>query len=178
MAESTVYKYYKDLPSWAKGIVVVGSLAMGYAVVTSIMNKIKAASDRAKQEKELNTADAELKNEERAGRGQTLSNSTLEAMSTSIVEASNDCGTEDDLFLSQFDKVKNQADMLAFIKVFGLRQKIRCPYTSDSRVDTWCWYGCLTQPMSLSLMVASELSQGQIDKINKKLAAKGITYII
>jgi len=175
MQESTIYKYYKDLPSWAKGVVIVGTLAMGYAVVTKVYNTITDANNRKKQEKEINTADAELQNEQQAGRGQTLSNSTLEAMSSAIVEASNDCGTDDAVFLAQFDNVQNEADMLAFVKIFGLRQKVRCPFTSDTREDFWSKF---TPPMSLSAMISSELSQGQMDTINKKLASKGIKYRI
>lgn len=173
MTESKIYKYYKDLPQWAKGVVVVGGIAIGYAVVSTIVKKITAASDLAKLEKEINTADADLQNENRAGRRQTLSNSTLEAMSSAIVEASNDCGTEDDVILSRFDNIKNEADILAFVKTFGLRQKVRCPFSNDTRESFW---GSKTPPMTLSAMLASELSQGQLDKINEKLSAKGIKY--
>lgn len=173
MTESTIYKYYKDLPQWAKGIVVVGILAGGYAVVTSVLNKINDANNKKKQEKEINTADDDLQNEIRAGRKQTLSNSTLEAMSSAIVEASNDCGTDDGVFVSQFDNIQNESDILAFVKIFGLRQKVRCPFTNDTRESFW---SSKTPPMSLSAMLASELSQGQIDTINKKLGTKGIKY--
>jgi hypothetical protein len=173
MTESTIYKYYKDLPSWAKGVVIVGGLAMGYAIVTTIYNKINDANNKTKLEKELNTAGSELQDEINAGNRPTLSNSTLEAMSSAIIEASNDCGTDDALIMGQFDNIQNQADMLAFVKVFGLRQKVRCPFTSDTRESFWSNF---TPPMSLSAILASELTQGQIDTINKKLATKGIKY--
>lgn len=174
--ESNFYKYYKDLPQWAKGVVVVGGLAVGYAVVSSLINKLNAGAVKAKQEKEVNTADSDLKKEEQAGKPQTLSNSSLEAMSSAIVKASDGCGTEEDIIVSQFDNLLNEADMLAFVKVFGLRQKIRCPFTSDDRENWYCPYDCLTKPMSLSSMVVSELSQGWLDTLNKKLASKGIKY--
>jgi hypothetical protein len=94
-------------------------------------------------------------------------------MSSAIVEASNDCGTDDGVFVSQFDNIQNEADILAFVKIFGLRQKVRCPFTNDTRESFW---SSKTPPMSLSAMLASELSQGQIDTINKKLGSKGIKY--
>jgi hypothetical protein len=176
MQESTIYKYYKDLPSWAKGVVIVGSLAMGYAVVTKIYNTITDANNKAKQEKEINTADADLQRENQAGRGQTLSNSSLEAMSSAIVQASGDCGTNEDIIVAQFDNLQNEADMLAFVKVFGLRDKLRCPFSSDPYGDKWCLLSCRTPVMSLSSMLYSELSQGWIDTLNKKLGQKGIKY--
>jgi len=176
MQESTIYKYYKDLPSWAKGVVIVGTLAMGYAVVTKVYNTITDANNRKKQEKEINTADAELRNEQQAGRGQTLSNSSLEAMSSAIVEAANGCGTYEDIIVSQFDNLQNEADMLAFVKIFGLRDKLRCPFSNDAYGDKWCILSCRTPTMSLSSMLYSELSQGWIDTLNKKLGQKGIKY--
>jgi len=176
MTESTIYKYYKDLPSWAKGVAIVGGLAMGYAIVTTIYNKINDLNKKAKEEKELNTADAELRNEQQAGRGQTLSNSSLEAMSSAIVQASNGCGTEEDIIVSQFDNLQNEADMLALVKIFGLRDKLRCPFSDDAYGDKWCLLSCRTPTMSLSSMIYSELSQGWVDTLNKKLGQKGIKY--
>jgi hypothetical protein len=177
MAEDKgLIRVYTELPTWAKGIVVVGGMVAGYLIVTSIIGSVKGANDKAKQERELNTADADLKNQNQAGVVQTLSNSSLEAMSSGVVEASNDCGTNEDIIVAQFDNLQNEADMLAFIKVFGLRQKMRCPFTSDTRESTWCAYGCLTKPMSLSAMIYSELSQGWVDTLNKKLGQKGIKY--
>jgi hypothetical protein len=146
---------------------------MGYAIVTTIYNKINDLNNKAKLEKEVNTAGSELQAEINAGNSPTLSNSTLEAMSSAIVEASNDCGTDNALFFGQFDNLKNEADMLAFVKVFGLRQKVRCPFTSDTRESFW---SNLTPPLTLSAFVASELSQGEVDTINKNLERKGIKY--
>jgi hypothetical protein len=176
MTESTIYKYYKDLPSWAKGVAIIGGLAMGYALVTTIYNKVNDLNNKAKQEKEVNTADAELRKEQQAGRGQTLSNSSLEAMSSAIVEASNGCGSEEDIIVAQFDNLQNEADMLAFVKIFGLRDKLRCPFSDDAYGDKWCLLSCRTPVMSLSSMLYSELSQGWIDTLNKKLGQKGIKY--
>ena len=41
------YQYYKDLPSWAKGVVVVGGGVVAYLAVTTIMRKIKQAKETA-----------------------------------------------------------------------------------------------------------------------------------
>ena len=45
------YKYYKDLPAWAKGIIVVGGAFVGYLAVTSILNKLKADKEKAAAKK-------------------------------------------------------------------------------------------------------------------------------
>lgn len=177
MAEDKgLIRVYTELPTWAKGVVVVGGMVAGYLIVTSIIGSIKGVKDKAKQEKEINTADADLRDQNQAGVVQTLSNSTLEAMSSAIVQASNDCGTNEDIIVAQFDNLQNEADMLAFVKIFGLRDKLRCPYSSDPYENKWCFLSCRTPTMSLSSMLYSELSQGWIDTINKKLGQKGIKY--
>ena len=176
MADKGALRVYTELPSWAKGVVVVGGLAVGYLAVTSILKALQKGIDQKKQLKEVNTADADLQNEIRKGKGQTLSNSSLEAMSSAIVEASNGCGTYENIIISQFDNLQNEADMLAFVKIFGLRDKLRCPFSNDEYANKWCVIGCRTPPMSLSSMLYSELSQGWIDTLNKKLGQKGISY--
>jgi len=173
MENNNIYKYYKDLPAWAKGVVVVGGLVVGYLAATSVLKYFKEKNAKAKSEEEVNNASSELQEEIRTGVKPTLAKSSLEAMSNSIVSASNDCGTDDGLVVAQFDKLQNQADALAFVETFGLRTKTRCPFSDDPRDGFW---NSQTPPMSLSAMIASELSSSQIDGINSKLSSKGIKY--
>lgn len=173
MADKGAMRIYTELPSWAKGIVVVGGIAIGYIAVTSIINAIRGKAQKEKQEQEVNNAKSELQKEINSGNKPTLSRSTLEAMSNAVVSASNDCGTKNNLLLSQFDNLKNQADMLLFIDVFGLRKKTRCPFSDDTREN---FMSSQTPPMSLSAIVSSELSSSQINSLNNKLTSKGISY--
>jgi hypothetical protein len=169
-------KVYSELPSWAKGIVVVGGLVVGYVAVNSIIKAIKGNAEQKKQEQEVNTAQSELQQQINKGVKQTLSDSSLQAMSSAIVEGANDCdvsGSGANSIIAQFDKIQNEADILAFVKVFGLRKKVRCPFTSDTRES---FFSSSTPPLSLSAMLSSELKQSQIDTINKKLSSKGIKY--
>ena len=41
MKTDNVYKYYKDLPPWAKGVVVVGSLGLAYIIGSKIYAGLK-----------------------------------------------------------------------------------------------------------------------------------------
>lgn len=169
-------RVYTELPSWAKGVVVVGGLVVGYVAVTSIIGAIKGAINKGKSEQEVNTAKDELQQQINNGNKPTIARSTAEAISSGIVEAANDCdvtGNGARTIISKFDNIQNQADMLLLVDVFGLRKKVRCPFTSDTRESFWSKY---TTPISLSAILGSELSQGQIDTINKNLASKGIKY--
>ena len=177
------YQYYKDLPSWAKGVVVVGGGVVVYLGVTSIMRKIKQAKETAMSMQEVDSANSELQAEIRSGKKPTITNTIAEAISNAIVSASNDCGTDEKLIFSQFDKVNNQADMLLLVQIFGLRKKIRCVFSDDPRESTMLFglieasfSSAYTPPMSLSAMLNSELDTTQLQTLNNKLATKGIKY--
>jgi len=173
MADKGALRVYTELPSWAKGVVVVGGLVVGYLAVTSILKSIKAKKNKEESLAEVNNANSELNTQIQTGKGPTIARSTAEVMANAIVAASNDCGTEEKQMYAQFDKVQNQADILLFVDVFGLRKKVRCPFTDDPRES---FFSANTPPMSLSAMINSELDATQIATINNKLASKGITY--
>ncbi len=173
MADKGALRVYTELPSWAKGVVVVGGLVVGYLAVTSILKSIKAKKNKEESLAEVNNANSELNTQIKTGKGPTIARSTAEVMANAIVSASNDCGTNEKQIYAQFDKVNNQADILLFVDVFGLRKKVRCPFTDDPRES---FFSANTPPMSLSAMINSELDATQIATINNKLASKGITY--
>lgn len=174
MADSKgLMKVYEELPGWAKGVVVVGGLAVGYLAVTSILKSIKAKKTEAQSKAEISQANTELNTQIQSGKGPTIQRSQAEVMSNAIVSAANDCGTDEKKIYAQFDKINNQADILLLVDVFGLRKKVRCPFSDDPRES---FFSADTPPMSLSAMVNSELDATQIATLNNKLQSKGITY--
>ena len=173
MADKGALRVYTELPSWAKGVVVVGGLVVGYLAVTSILKSIKAKKNKEESLAEVNNANSELNTQIQTGKGPTIARSTAEVMANAIVAASNDCGTEEKQMYAQFDKVQNQADILLFVDVFGLRKKVRCPFSDDPRES---FFSANTPPMSLSAMLNSELDTTQMQTLNNKLATKGIKY--
>jgi hypothetical protein len=173
MADKGIMRVYTELPSWAKGVVVVGGLVVGYIAVTSILKKINANKAKLESEKEVNNVTNELQIEINRGNKPTLSVSTIDAMANAIVAASNDCGTDEKQIYAQFDKVSNQADILLLVQKFGLRKKVRCPFSDDPRES---FFSADTPPMSLSAMLNSELDTTELQTLNNKLATKGIKY--
>jgi hypothetical protein len=173
MAQGKVYDYYNGLPQWARGIVVVGGLVVGYLAVSAVIKKINKSKTDALAQQEISTASGDLNSVIAGGTNPTLNNSQLEAMSSAIIEASNGCGTDNNMIFNTFSKIKNDADILSFIKVFGLRKKTRCPFTADTMESFWSNY---TTPMSLSAMVNSELDTTEIQKINDGFLAKAMKY--
>jgi hypothetical protein len=173
MADKGIMRVYTELPSWAKGVVVVGGLVVGYIAVTSSLKKINANKAKLESEKEVNNVTNELQIEINRGNKPTLSVSTIDAMANAIVAASNDCGTDEKQIYAQFDKVSNQADILLLVQKFGLRKKVRCPFSDDPRES---FFSADTPPMSLSAMLNSELDTTELQTLNNKLATKGIKY--
>ena len=45
---SKVFEVYKDLPSWAKGVVVVGGIAIVYFTTKSFLKRIKQSAEKNK----------------------------------------------------------------------------------------------------------------------------------
>lgn len=166
------YQYYKELPPWAKGVVVVGGAAVIYFTAKSILDTIRAKKNMAEQLKEVSNANTELIALAKKGIKPTLPQSNYEALSNSLIDAVNGCGTDFDKIKNIFDQLKNQADALLFVKTFGLRKKQRCLFSDDAREGFWSNF---TPPMSLSAHLASDLSSSNIATINKMLKAKNIT---
>jgi hypothetical protein len=165
--------YFENLPSWSRGvisIVGVGAVAfIGYQIYSSIKN----AKELERSLKSQKLADNELEDLKKKNILPTKSTTQFEIMSDKIIEAINDCGTDEKQIYAQFDKVKNQADILLFVDVFGLRKKVRCPFSDDPRES---FFSSDTPPMSLSAMINSELDTTEIQTLNNKLATKGIKY--
>ena len=173
MADKGALRVYTELPQWAKGVVVVGGLVVGYLAVTAILRKLKEAKTKAESLTEVNDATSELQTEIKSGKKPSLPKTTIEAMANAIVAASNDCGTDEKQIYAQFDKETIQDDVLFLVQVFGLRQKVRCPFSDDPRES---FFSANTPPMSLSAMLNSELDTTQMQTLNNKLATKGIKY--
>jgi hypothetical protein len=73
-------KVYSELPSWAKGVVVVGGLTVTYLAVTSVLRKLKEAKNKKESLSEINASSSELQDEINKGKRPTLSKTQLEAM--------------------------------------------------------------------------------------------------
>lgn len=173
MQDKGLMRIYTELPTWAKGILVVGGGVAIYFGANALLKKLKEDKLKKEAEQDLTNASDELSNLSKTGVVPTISKTTADAIANAIVQASNDCGSDEKLVYAQFDKIKNQADILLLIKSFGLRQKVRCPFSNDPRES---FFSANTPPMSLSAMLNSELSASELETLNNKLATKGIQY--
>jgi hypothetical protein len=171
--KNNVFKYYQELPSWAKGVVVVGGLTVSYIFVSQLIGRFRQQRDSKEQLEEITGANSDLKKLAQQGIYPTLSKPALDAMSSAIIDAVNGCGTDNQKIISQFQKLNNDADILALVAVFGLRKKQRCIFSDDARED---FFSQFTPPMSLTAHLQSDMNDAEIKKINNILIDRGIKY--
>jgi hypothetical protein len=156
-----VYKFYKDLPPWGKGVAVVFVLGTSALAGYGIYKKIKSISNNAKARQEGKEVDAELK---KISTKLSLNSAQISILSNQIHTAFDGRGTDWPAVLRVFNQITNDADLLSVIKSYGIR-------TINSGV--WLvpdFEGTLPQAIN------EELSSSEVTFINDLLKTKGIKY--
>lgn len=156
------YQYYKELPPWAKGVIIVGSALVAYLAAKSIIDRIK--KDASPENKEAIDAANALVELSKQGIVPSFSASQYDGWAGAIVQAVNDCGTDEGAIYNVFSQMKNEADVQKLIAVYGVRDYKGCFEN---------YFGMVSRGLSGTL--SSELSTGEKDYLNGILQSKGIT---
>jgi hypothetical protein len=161
-----VYQYYKELPSWAKGIVVVGGIAIIYFATKQTIARLRKQSEGKDAKNSVEDAKNELQQLSNDGIRPTITKSQADAYAEKIVKQFKGA----DLLLGSYDVVnqifkelKNNADFLLLKSAFGVR-------TYDD-----AFFGQVKN-VTLESAIQDELTQFRINDLNKTLSKKGITY--
>jgi len=96
----------------------------------------------------------------------TLSPAQVETLASSIEQAANDCGTDEDAIYRAFDALGNRADLLLLIKTYAVRVYHAC-FDGDWFSDT---------PRNLAETLTSELSSSAMGEVQNILQSKGINF--
>lgn len=169
MANKT-FQYYKELPSWAKGAVIVGGGAiLWFSIVRPIVNLVKKKLDEEKKSKETKESGKELSDLSRKGIKPTITAAQAEGMSNALRVAFSGCGTDEGAIYNVFRQLKNDADVLFLIKTYGIRSYVDCPWWSAG-------FGSGTTNQTLSAAISDELDSSEKAILNKILSSKGIKY--
>ena len=170
-----VFDYYKELPSWAKGVVVVGGIAVSYIFISRTIARIRKAKDIKDVQKETDYANKDLIELARRGIHPTIDKTQMEIIIKSLEDAMNGCGANQSRIENAFKKLNNEADLKLLIRDFGVRFYTPCAisspisyaiYLSDNKhfggtLATWLNY---------------DLNTSDINSINKILADKKINF--
>ena len=163
-----VYSYYKDLPSWAKGIVVVGGLAATYIFVSQTMKRIRKTMDNKENKQAIESAKDDLQELQRKGMKATLTKAQTDAMADAILNQYKgaDLALESyNVTARQFNKLNNDIDFLNLKTSWGVRT-----YPDDL-------WGYVTN-VTLEAAIQNELFAISINNLNNILSKKGIKYSI
>lgn len=166
MKNDNIYKYYKDLPPWAKGVVVVGGLAATYLLGNTIYRRffipkskevvnVENDIDRLVQKQKPTYGDASY---------DEYANTIYEAQRTS---AGNDSGTILDIALL----MQNDLDVAKLVQAYGTRQN----YAFGFPTEKLSLFGAMRKGIESDLFGAFSY---RIGKVNSNWANKGITYQI
>lgn len=161
-AIDNVYRFWKDLPPWAKGVAAVGTIFGVYAAVKWTSKKLK----KDDQKSVTNAARNEVAALARKGVNVSFSDAQFESFSETLRDAFDGWGTSEDNIFSVFNSLKNDADVYKLISVYGTRG----------------YYGTLENffggdvNRTLPAALASELDTTELKTLNAILAKKGIAF--
>jgi hypothetical protein len=175
------YKYYKDLPTWAKGVVVIGVLgAVGYIGYTTV----KRLRDDAKKREALKTLDTtrqELEEQINSGVLPSYEKSVYDGIALSLKDQFSGCdccwspgfnvtdyGDLSGSGKALYDKLStfnSDRDFLELVDSFGIQTYDDCGWGTGN-----------VENVNLYQAVANELASGELPFINLQLRNRGITY--
>ena len=170
-----VIDYYKELPSWSKGIVAVGGLALFGIIGFTIYKKFKTNAELKSVLKESEYANDELNKLKNQGVNPTLTNSQISGLINSIIDSINGCGTDEVKLYGVFNTLNNEADMQLLIKLFGVQSFEPCAIESPISYSKWLWNRNLIGG-NFTQVLNHDLKSSNKSKINSILAKKGIKY--
>jgi hypothetical protein len=168
-------EYYKDLPQWAKGVVVVGGIGILYVTLSQIIRRVRQNAESKFDLQESNSAKSDLEKLAQQGIRPTLSDSQIDNIINSLVESMNDCGTDEDGVYEQFKKLNNLADVYLLLKRWEIRYYRPCAATSPISYSRYL-FNDKAFGGNLSTWLTYDLGTSEIKQINKILSYKGINF--
>jgi hypothetical protein len=170
-----IYDTWNGLPTWAKGVIAVGGIAVIVLTARGIVARIRKRKELEQNLQESNTASDEVRQLESQGIKPTMSNSEFQAIINSHKEAMNGCGTDEQRIYDQFNKLKNEADVKKLISMWQVQYYQPCAASQPISYTKYLWddksFGG-----SISEWLNYEMTTTEIAKINSVLQSKGIRH--
>ncbi len=172
---------WDGLPSWAKGISVVGAGVILTVIGITTYKAISNALVTKKGMQAANDAEQDSAKLSAAGINPSYLGSEYETMAGAIKSAINDCNASNsektDNVLSVFDKMKNIQDVLHLIQAFGVRQATPCWQDITYLMDNIALsFAPTTYKGDLTWWLRQQLNTEDLNKLNKSLLDKGINF--
>lgn len=168
-----VYKFYKDLPPWAKGVVVVGGSLVTFLVLKRLYFAVFPTESQKKNRQLLQNVNSEITTYQNNGIRASYPDSTYETLANTIYNSMRYAAGDDYATVElKLKEMKNNLDVAKLIKAFGKRQDY--------------FFGIpVGDPMDLFTYVQKELGNDyagltnyRVKNVNADWKKKGITYQI
>ena len=183
--QGKVYQYYKDLPAWAKGVVVVGGIAIVYFTGRSIVKSIKQKKAARNATQTVADAKADLASLTYRGIKPSYSQTQYQTWANSIQSAFEGCDSFQTITWGSdspvgvvtiwstsgykvaqiFNQLKNDVDYLELTISWKVRTYDACGWGTGNITD-----------VDLVSAIADELSDRERSNLNDILQLRGITY--
>lgn len=171
--QNKMYQYYTELPSWAKGIVVVGGVAVIGLFAFKIYKKVFPSAKEKENRKLLNNVDDEIKKMERSGQKPSFNEANYNTLANTLYESMRYAvGDDYGKVVEIMKSMKNDLDVSKIIKAFGIKQNYVFGIPTGEPQDLFTW-------------IARELGEEwagltsyRVTQINNDWAKKGIKYKI
>jgi hypothetical protein len=168
-----VYQYYKELPPWAKGVVVVGGVVVVYLVGSRVYRAVFPTEAQRKNRELEKNIDNEISKLQGNGKKASFSDSNYNTFANTIYNSmryavGDDYGTVE----LTLKRMKNDLDVAKLIKAFGVKQDYFFGIPAGDKMDLFTY---------IQKELGNEyggLTNYRVKRINEDWSKKGISYQI
>jgi len=180
MEQNKLFKVYQELPPWAKGVAVVGGMAILYVVGSTIYKRVQQVSNDAEEKVKLEKIQQEIDSQSSGGQKASYTDIQFSNFADEAQNAFTNCrlpivpcatylgavcqSNSFREFYPIIKELKNDVDFLQLQKTFGVRTISK----------SWVCGGDIR--MNLPTLVKDQLNKYEIQTINETLAKNGIKY--
>ena len=168
-----VYQYYKDLPPWAKGVVVVGGVLVVYLVGSRVYRAVFPTEAQRKNRELEKNIDSEISKLQGNGKKASFSDSNYNTFANTIYNSmryavGDDYGTVE----LTLKRMQNDLDVAKLIKAFGVKQDYFFGLPAGDKMDLFTY---------IQKELGNEyggFTNYRVKNINEDWKKKGISYQI
>ena len=168
-----VYQYYKDLPPWAKGVVVVGGALVVYLVGSRVYRAVFPTEAQRKNRELEKNIDSEISKLQGNGKKASFSDSNYNTFANTIYNSMRFAvGDDYSTVESTLKRMKNDLDVAKLIKAFGVKQDYFFGLPTGDKMDLFTY---------IQKELGNEyggLTNYRVKRINEDWSKKGISYQI
>jgi len=168
-----VYQYYKDLPPWAKGVVVVGGAVVVYLVGSRVYRAVFPTEAQRKNRELEKNIDSEISKLQGNGKKASYSDSNYNTFANTIYNSMRFAvGDDYSTVESTLKRMKNDLDVAKLIKAFGVKQDYFFGLPTGDKMDLFTY---------IQKELGNEyggLTNYRVKRINEDWSKKGISYQI